>query len=129
MGESNVFITIPNDDVLYLSEGIDTEATKLPREPKEEPKEVTDLGDGESRRKPEVVFQTTLGFALSPMKENIIACDSPLNLVAPGVFLPEWTLTCVSLFMQHSILYEWSRHTFPLATIESLELLFELIYG
>lgn len=95
--ESDVFITIPDNDASYLSEGMEIEATEPPLEPKDEPKDVTDLGDGESGRRPKVDFQITTGFALSPTKGNNIAGASPSTFLARD----KWTLTCRSLLTQH----------------------------
>lgn len=89
----------------------------------EEPKDDTDLGGAESGREPEVDFQTLHGFPLSPMGDNDVFESSPSSLVAPNVFLPKWNLSRESLLMQHLVMYEWSHHALPLATIKASKLL------
>lgn len=88
LGKIDILIIIPDKDASNLSKGMDIEAIELPLEPKEEPKDGYDLGDGEFMRKPEVGFQTALIFYSSPMKDNDVAGSSLSHLVPPGIFLP-----------------------------------------
>lgn len=60
LGESGVVVDIPDDDAPKLSEGMDEEATKLPREPKKELDDATNPGDGFSGNSRRVGFKLLL---------------------------------------------------------------------
>lgn len=106
LGESAILITIPGEDTLNLSEGMETKATK-PHRPKEVLKKNVDVG-GENLGK-------GLGekFQQSLLRDDVDVGATPTPSVTSGVFLPEWNLTREFLLMQHSVAYEWSRHEFP----------------
>lgn len=80
-------INIPDDDALYLSKGMDTEAIEPPHEAKEEPKNDFDLRGGDFGEEPEGKVQTYIGFTLSPFRDNVGVADPPLPPVTFGFFL------------------------------------------
>lgn len=105
-------VDILDDDAPNLSGRMNKEVTKLPREPKEEPEEATDPGEGVFEKESKGGFQCAYDFTSPLAKDNVVASSFSLPLAAPSVYIPEWRLT-----------REWGRHAFPHVTIESLELL------
>ena len=105
--ESAILITIPGEDTLNLSEGMDTKATEPPDRPKEVLKENIDVGGGNLGKGLGEKFQPSL------LRDGVDVGATPTPSVTSGVFLPEWNLTREFLLMQHSVAYEWSRHEFP----------------
>lgn len=79
LGESDVLITIPDDVVSYMSKGMDTEATKMPHEPKQDSKDDTDLSCYEFGKELEVKVPTSSGFTSFPLRESVDA-GAPLHL-------------------------------------------------
>lgn len=129
LGESNMIITIPDDDTSHQLEGTEKLTTEPSREPKEEKEDVTGLSGGGFRKNPKVDLQTAPSSTSSHMRDITVSSTPPMPPVAPGVYLPKWTLTPTSLLIQHFVTRKWSRHSFPKATIDAMELLGPLLGG
>lgn len=99
---------VPDDDPSKLSEGTKEEATKQPREPKNEPK------DAATHRRWSSGLFTKDGAGVSSFSAHS---------ATPSVYVLEWGLTRASLLTQHSVAYEWGYHAFSPTIIEALELL------
>nr|KAJ0190401.1 hypothetical protein LSAT_V11C800449420 [Lactuca sativa] len=64
--------------------------------------------------------------ALTPSRPRFQVMPSavgPLSLGAPGMYLPGWSLTPISLLSKQGPTREWCRHVFPSATLEALDAL------